>query len=191
MHSSAELDDESFEYVQNGRSVRRAGVVPSIDAHMRLGVVKRRQFDVLGATAFVCSCVGAFCDLYRQDRVSTASAVADTIDDDTRVAEYLGENEFYTYPDFYTFQAAAEPVDYRWFDTWPDHKQVHIETDPEPVLSAINDRLSGFLDEISLDFVKREATPQLLMKISIQLHLAEFSLSNTVLLLEVFGVERV
>jgi len=115
--------------------------MPSIDAHSRLGVVERRQFDALGATAFICSCVGAFYDLYRQDRVSTASVVVDTIDDDdTRVAEYLEENGFYAYPDFYTFQAAAEPVDYRWFDIWPDHKQVHVETDPEPALRAINDR---------------------------------------------------
>ena len=54
-----------------------------------------------------------------------------------------------------------------------------------------NDRLSGCLDEINLEFVEREATPRLLMKLSIQLHLAGLSLSNTVLFLEVFGVERV
>ena len=54
-----------------------------------------------------------------------------------------------------------------------------------------NDRLSGCLDEINLDFVEREATPRLLMKLSIQLHLAGLSLSNTVSFLEVFGVERV
>ncbi|MDB2275399.1 IS6 family transposase [Halorubrum ezzemoulense] len=54
-----------------------------------------------------------------------------------------------------------------------------------------NDRLSGCLDEINLEFVEREATPQLLMKLSIQLHLAGLSLSNTVSFLEVFGVERV
>jgi len=54
-----------------------------------------------------------------------------------------------------------------------------------------NDRLSGCLDEINLDFVEREATPRLLMKLSIQLHLAGLSLSNTVLFLEVLGVDRV
>ncbi|MDB2275353.1 IS6 family transposase [Halorubrum ezzemoulense] len=54
-----------------------------------------------------------------------------------------------------------------------------------------NDRLSGCLDEINLEFVEREATPQLLMKLSIQLHLAGLSLSNTVSFLEVFGVKRV
>jgi len=53
-----------------------------------------------------------------------------------------------------------------------------------------NARLNGCLDEIELGFVEREATPRLLMKLSIQLHLAGLSLSNTVSLLEIFGVER-
>ena len=53
-----------------------------------------------------------------------------------------------------------------------------------------NTRLTGCLDQIELDFVEREATPRLLMKLSIQLHLAGLSLSNTVSFLEVFGVER-
>jgi len=44
-----------------------------------------------------------------------------------------------------------------------------------------NTRLNGYLDEIELDFVEREATPRLLMKLSIQLHLAGLSLSNIAL----------
>jgi len=43
-----------------------------------------------------------------------------------------------------------------------------------------NDRISGCLDEINLEFVEREATPKLLTKLSIQLHLLGLSLSNTV-----------
>jgi len=53
-----------------------------------------------------------------------------------------------------------------------------------------NARLGGSTDRIELDFVEREATPRLLMKLSIQLHLAGLSLSNTVSILEVFGVSR-
>jgi transposase-like protein len=53
-----------------------------------------------------------------------------------------------------------------------------------------NARLDGCLDQIDVDFVEREATPRLLMKLSIQLHLAGLSLSNTVSMLEIFGVER-
>ncbi|SIS21030.1 IS6 family transposase [Natronorubrum thiooxidans] len=52
-----------------------------------------------------------------------------------------------------------------------------------------NDRLSGCLDALNLEFVEREATPRLLMKLSIQLYLVGLSLSNTVFILEIFGVE--
>ena len=53
-----------------------------------------------------------------------------------------------------------------------------------------NDRLNGCLNEIELGFVEREATPRFLMKLGIQLHLAGLSLSNTVSILELFGVKR-
>ena len=53
-----------------------------------------------------------------------------------------------------------------------------------------NDRLDGCLNEIELGFVEREATPKLLMKLSIQLHLTGLSLSNTVSIFEIFGVSR-
>ena len=53
-----------------------------------------------------------------------------------------------------------------------------------------HDRLNGCLDEIELGFVERESTPRFLMKLGIQLHLAGLSLSNTVSILEIFGVER-
>ena len=53
-----------------------------------------------------------------------------------------------------------------------------------------NTRLSGSIAQFDLDFVEREATPRLLMKLSIQLRLAGISLSNTVPILEIFGVQR-
>ena len=46
-----------------------------------------------------------------------------------------------------------------------------------------NTRCSGYFDEIDLEFVEREATPRLLMKLSIQLYLAGLSLSNNVFIL--------
>ncbi|MCL9814006.1 IS6 family transposase [Natranaeroarchaeum aerophilus] len=53
-----------------------------------------------------------------------------------------------------------------------------------------NARLNDSIDQIDLEFVEREATPELLMKLGIQLHLAGLSLSNTVSILELFGVKR-
>lgn len=141
MHSTDEIHAESFEYVQNGSVVQREAVMPSIGRHDRLGVVDHQQFDALGANTFICSCISAFYDLYRDDRITTESVVADTVDEsDRRVSDYLRENGFYAYPDFYTFQSVNEIVDYRWFDIWPDHKHVPVETDPETTLRAINDR---------------------------------------------------
>ncbi len=53
-----------------------------------------------------------------------------------------------------------------------------------------NERLNCIIDQIELGFVEREATPEFLMKLSIQLHLSGLSLSNTVRVPEVFGVQR-
>ncbi|WP_135824061.1 IS6 family transposase [Halorussus ruber] len=51
-------------------------------------------------------------------------------------------------------------------------------------------RLNECSDWIELDFVEREATPEPLMKLSIHLHAAGLSLTDTVSVLERFGVER-
>jgi len=53
-----------------------------------------------------------------------------------------------------------------------------------------NTCLSGSIDQIELGFVEREATPRLLMKLGIQLHLAILSFSSTVYIFEIFGVSR-
>ncbi|WP_433634822.1 IS6 family transposase [Halomicrococcus sp. NG-SE-24] len=52
------------------------------------------------------------------------------------------------------------------------------------------DRLNESSDLIELEFVEREATPEPLMKLSIHLHAAGLSLSDTVSILEQFGVDR-
>ena len=52
------------------------------------------------------------------------------------------------------------------------------------------DRLSSDSGCIELDFLEREATPELAMKLGIQLHLAGLSLSDTVSILERLGVDR-
>ena len=52
------------------------------------------------------------------------------------------------------------------------------------------DRLSGSTDWIDLEFVERERTPEQIIEVGIQLHLAGLSLSNTKQYLEKLGVER-
>jgi putative transposase len=51
-------------------------------------------------------------------------------------------------------------------------------------------RLSGRSEWIGLDFVERERTPEPIIEVGIQLHLAGLSLSNTKQYLERLGVER-
>jgi len=53
-----------------------------------------------------------------------------------------------------------------------------------------NASLTGRIDQIELGVVEQERTPELLMKLGIQIHLAGLSLSNTVSVLEMFGVKR-
>lgn len=52
------------------------------------------------------------------------------------------------------------------------------------------DRLTEGSDWVDLEFVGREATPSEAMELGIQLHVAGLSLSDTVSILERFGVER-
>jgi transposase-like protein len=51
------------------------------------------------------------------------------------------------------------------------------------------DRLSGDSGCIELEFLEREATPEPAMKLGIRLHLAELSLSDTVSILKILGVD--
>ena len=52
------------------------------------------------------------------------------------------------------------------------------------------DRLNGSADWIDVDFVQRERTPERIIEVGIQLHLASLSLLNTKQYLERLGVER-
>ena len=52
------------------------------------------------------------------------------------------------------------------------------------------DRLIDDSDWIDLGFMEREATPSEAMELGIQLHVAGLSLSDTVSILERFGVDR-
>ena len=51
-------------------------------------------------------------------------------------------------------------------------------------------RLSDGTDWIELDFVERQRTPKFAMRLGIQMHVAGLSLSNTISILDILGVER-
>lgn len=117
MHTQHELTSETFAYRRGGEPVTREAVLPPISVADRLGVVMADPVDGLGAGNFVLSCVTAFYDVIRERR-----------------------EELTEYPDYFTFQATDDPVDYLEFDVWPDHKNVAVPADPAAVLRAVNDR---------------------------------------------------
>jgi hypothetical protein len=117
MHTTDELTSETFEYRRDGEAVPRLDVMPAMAVEDRLGVVMASPTDGLGAGNFILSCVTAFYDALRERR-----------------------DEFFEYPDYYTFQASPDPLDYLEFDVWPDHKNVSVAPDPERVLRSVNDR---------------------------------------------------
>jgi hypothetical protein len=117
MHTTDELTSETFEYRRAGEAVPRTGVMPAMAVEDRLGVVMASPTDGLGAGNFVLSCVTAFYDRLREQR-----------------------DEFFEYPDYYTFQASPDTLDYLEFDIWPDHKNVSVAPEAERALRAVNDR---------------------------------------------------
>lgn len=122
MHTTHELNADSFEYRRDGQPVRRAAVMPAVGIDGRLGVVMAAPEDGLGAGNFVLSCVTEFYDRLRE----------------------RGE-VFSEYPDYYTFPASPDTLDYLEFDVWPDHENVPVAPDPERVLRAVNDRAGAVL----------------------------------------------
>ncbi|WP_162319357.1 hypothetical protein [Haloarcula limicola] len=118
MHTTKDLDSPSFEYQSDGDRVSRETVMPRITSTERVGVAMGTGAEGLGAGTFVLSCVTAFYEYLRETR----------------------EEEFFEYPDYYTFQTASNPADYRMLDIYPDHKNVTVEPTAEQLLRAINDR---------------------------------------------------
>jgi putative transposase len=51
-------------------------------------------------------------------------------------------------------------------------------------------RFTGHREWIGLDFVERERTPELAMKLGIQMHLAGLSLSSTVTTVDELNIQR-
>jgi hypothetical protein len=118
MHTTNELDSSSFEYRIDGDVVSRERVMPSVTSDDRIGVVMGAGNEGLGAGSFILSSVTAFYDYLGETR----------------------EEDFFEYPNYYTFQTTSDPADYRMLDIYPDHKNVSVEPTAEPLLRAINDR---------------------------------------------------
>lgn len=122
MHTAAELEATDFEYRSDGDVVSRDEVLPTITPAERVGVVMDDGTDGLGAGNLILSCITAFYDSLRETK-----------------------DDFFEYPDYYTFQTTADPADYGMLDIYPEHKNVTVQPDAEHVLRAVNDRAISIL----------------------------------------------
>ncbi len=121
MHG-AKLRDTDFEISVNGISLPLANYFSDYANTKRLGVVAPNRFEGVGATNLIMAHVTAFYDCYR--------AVSE---------------DFFAYPDYFSFQTIEPLARYTMFDIWPDHKNVLIGDNHQARLSAITDRAINIL----------------------------------------------
>lgn len=96
--------------------------MPAITPENRVGVVMGSGAEGISAGNFILSSVTAFYDHLRATK-----------------------EEFFEYPNYYTFQTTSDPADYRMLDVYPNHKNVTVEADGERMLQAITDRAIDIL----------------------------------------------
>jgi len=121
MHSS-ELRDSDFEIIDDGVPVQPADYFNGHTQTRRLGILTPDRVEGVGAITLIMAHVTAFYNTYRA----------------------TGE-EFFAYPDYFTFQTREPKAAYGQFDIWPDHKSVVVGNDPIDRLNAITDRGTNIL----------------------------------------------
>ncbi|HIB89376.1 TPA: hypothetical protein EYN09_23545 [Candidatus Poribacteria bacterium] len=116
MHSTKILKSEDFVFMAQDQEVTFTDLIPNFSVLSRLGIVSQEPTDGIGASNLIMACVTEFYNFYRH------------------------QNDFFTYPDYFSFQASEILIDYSHFDIWPSHKNLQVEREPEKILKALNDR---------------------------------------------------
>jgi hypothetical protein len=117
MHSARELSRSSFAIEVAGRPSRIEELFDGFQEQDRLGVVLSRPFGAVGASALITATVTAFYDIQRA----------------------RGE-DFFIYPDYFLFHVGGPHGYHGKLDIWPRRKEVVVDSEPERVLEAIDDR---------------------------------------------------
>ena len=117
MHLSGEFKPSDFALTRSKKAVSFEDLMPNFTEYRRVGILTRRPLDGLGSSNMLMACIAKFYECYRRR-----------------------QEEFFTYPDYFTFQPQAPVADYGYFDIWPCHKHVHVSSNGEEMLQAINDR---------------------------------------------------
>lgn len=116
MHSTQILKSEDFIFTVQDQEVAFTDLIPNFSVLSRLGIVSHEPTDGIGASNLIMACVTEFYNFYRH------------------------QDNFFAYPDYFSFQTSNILTDYSHFDIWPSHKNLPIEREPEKILRAVNDR---------------------------------------------------
>jgi hypothetical protein len=116
MHSSV-LRGSDFSITVDGTPISHESFFQSFNLADRLGIVTTHPLDGLGAATLIMSHVTAFYDRYR-----------------------AAGDDFFAYPDFFSFQRQPPLARYGSFDIWPEEKSLHLPEDTWDELSTIASR---------------------------------------------------
>lgn len=121
MHSSG-LRGNDFELTRDGVPVSHTAFFADLSDTDRLGVFSPDGGEGVGASLLILAHVTAFYDRYR-----------------------ARGDDFFAYPDYFTFQRRSPCVAYGSFDVWPAHKNVTVGSGYGDTLAAITDRAVSVL----------------------------------------------
>lgn len=116
MHS-AFLRDSDFVLFENGGLASFQVLFRDVSKRTRVGVVAPNRVEGVGAINLILSFVTAFYDRYRADA-----------------------NDFFAYPDFFTFQQQSPVAHYSMLDIWPTHRNVFVGDTSSALANSIIDR---------------------------------------------------
>lgn len=116
MHSS-KLRGSDFDLQYQGQQIDHASFFSASVKNDRLGIFAPNAYDGVGAITLLMAYVTAFYDCYREE-----------------------SDEFFAYPDFFSFQRQDPIANYSMCDIWPKHKNVHVSKNANETAAAITDR---------------------------------------------------
>ena len=116
MHSS-KLRGSDFEIEYQDQPTDHATFFSSSTKMDRLGIFAPQAYDGVGAITLLMAYVTAFYDCYRAE-----------------------SDNFFAYPDFFSFQRQEPIANYSMCDIWPQHKNVHVSNNANETAASITDR---------------------------------------------------
>jgi len=117
VHSSSELVSADFSVVEGDEATSHADYFADVQITDRFGLVAPNGFEGAEAASLIMGLVTAFYDRYRER-----------------------DEEYFAYPDFFSFQEREALFNYSMLDIWPAHKNVVVPAGGDPLLAAITDR---------------------------------------------------